>query len=152
MKEIIKLAAINKIQLLSASPYSGSPQRDSNLHFTRSTLSPSLVPTLSMSSLTKSIYPLFGLPLLCLAPPSPSSFSPCSLLSFLRVHTNVAVHSEVCLPALQFLQSLSRIRFLSCPFLSLPVPISPFSTLQLPFFPSVFPSLPPYLFHKAWLV
>ena len=37
--------------LLSASPYSGSPQRDSNLHFTRSTSSPSLAPTLSMSSI-----------------------------------------------------------------------------------------------------
>ena len=63
-----------------------------------------------------------------------------------------ALHSEVCLPALQFSQSLSRIRFLSCPFLSLPMPISPFSTLQLPFFPSVFPSLPPFPFHKVWLV
>ena len=52
--------------LLSASPYSGSPQRDSNLHFTRSTSSPSLAPTLSMSSLTKSIHLLLGLPLFLL--------------------------------------------------------------------------------------
>ena len=89
----------------------------------------------------------------CLAPPSPSSFSPRSLLlSFLHVHTKVASHSEVCLPAFQFSQSLSRIRFFSCPFLSLPVPISPFSTLQLPFFPFIFQSLPPFPFHKAWLV
>ena len=52
--------------LLSASSYSGSPQRDSNLHFTRSTSSPSLAPTLSMSSLTKSIHLLLGLPLFLL--------------------------------------------------------------------------------------
>ena len=52
--------------LLSASPYSGSPQCDSNLHFTRSTSSPSLAPNLSISSLTKSIYPLLGLPLFLL--------------------------------------------------------------------------------------
>ena len=52
--------------LLSASPYSGSPQRDSNLHFTRSTSSPSLAPTLTMSSLTKSIHLLLGLPLFLL--------------------------------------------------------------------------------------
>ena len=109
--------------LLSASPYSGSPQRESIFHFSRSTLSPSLAPTLSMSSLAKFFY---------LAPPSPSSFFPRSLLlSFSRGHTSVALHSEVCLLSLQ---SLSRIRFLSCPFLSLPVAISPFSTLQLPFF------------------
>ena len=89
----------------------------------------------------------------CLALPSPSSFSPCSLFfSFLCVHTNVALHSAVCLRSLQFSQSLSRIRFLSCPFLSLPMPISPFSALQLPFFPPVFPSPPPFPFHKAWLV
>ena len=70
-------------------------------------------------------------------------FSPRSLLlSFLRIHTNVALHFEVYFPALQFSQSLSRIRFLSCPFLSLLLPISLFSTLQLPFFPPVFPSLP----------
>ena len=43
--------------LLSASPYSGSPQRDSNLHFTRSTLSPSLAPTLSMPSPWPSSFP-----------------------------------------------------------------------------------------------
>ena len=79
-----------------------------------------------------------------LAPPSPSSFFPRSLfLSFSRGHTIVALHSEVCFLALSFSRSLSRIRFLSCPFLSLPVPISPFSTLQLPFYPPVFPSLPP---------
>ena len=57
--------AINRL-LLSASPYSVSPQRDSNLHFTRSTSSPSLAPTLSMSSLTKSIHLLLGLPLFLL--------------------------------------------------------------------------------------
>ena len=56
----------NLLLLLSASPYSGSPQRDSNLHFTRSTSSPSLAPTLSMSSLTKSIHLLLGLPLFLL--------------------------------------------------------------------------------------
>ena len=38
----------------------------------------------------------------CLTPSSPPSFFPRSLLlSFLRVHTSVALHSEVCLPALQ---------------------------------------------------
>ena len=52
--------------LLSASPYSGTPQRDSNLHFTRSTSSPSLAPTLSMSSLTKFIHLLLDLPLFLL--------------------------------------------------------------------------------------
>ena len=56
----------NLLLLLSASPYSGSPQCDSNLHFTRSTSSPSLAPTLSMSSLTKSIHLLLGLPLFLL--------------------------------------------------------------------------------------
>ena len=50
------------LPLLSASPYSGSLQRDSILHFTRSTSSPSLAPTHSMSSLTKSIHLLLGLP------------------------------------------------------------------------------------------
>ena len=132
----------------------GVPQRDSILHFIRSTSSPSLAPILSMSSLTKSIHlPLAFLFSFFLAPPSPSSFSPRSFLfSFLRVHTNSALHSKVCLPALQFLRSLSRIRFLSCPFLSLPVPISPFLTLQLSFFPPVFLSVPPFPFHKAWLV
>ena len=136
---------------LSASPYSGSPQRKSILHFTQSTLSPFLASTLSMSSLTKSILLLLGLPLFLLpGTASPSSFSPRSLLlSSLCVHTNVALHSEDGLPALQFSQSLLRIRFLSCPFLSLPVPISPFLTLQLPFFPPVFPSLPPFSFHKT---
>ena len=130
--------------LLLASPYSGSPQSDSNLHFTRSTLSPFLAPTLSMSSLTKSIHLFLGLPLFLLPGTAISIIlSPRSLLSsFLHVHTNIASHSKVCLPALQFLQSLSCIHFLSCPFLSLPVPISPFSTLQLPFFPFVFQSLP----------
>ena len=49
--------------LLSASPYSGSPQRDSNLHFTGFTSSPFLAPTLSMSFLIKSIHLLFGLSL-----------------------------------------------------------------------------------------
>ena len=49
-----------------------------------------------------------------LAPPSPSSFFPCSLLSFSRIHTSVALHPEVFLPALRFWRSLSRIRFLSC--------------------------------------
>ena len=140
--------------LLSASPYSESPQRNSILHFTRSSSSSSLAPTLSISSLTKSIHlPLAFLFSFCLAPSSPSSSSPRSLLlSFLRVHTNAALHFQVCLPALQFSRSLSRIRFISCPFLSLPMPISPFSTLQLPFFPPVFPSLPLFPFHKAWLV
>ena len=52
--------------LLSASPYSGSPQRESIFHFSRSTSSPSLAPTLSMSSLAKSIHLLFGLPLFLL--------------------------------------------------------------------------------------
>ena len=52
--------------LLSASPYSGSPQRESIFHFTRSTLSPSLAPTLSMSFLAKSIHLLLGLPFLLL--------------------------------------------------------------------------------------
>ena len=140
--------------LLSASPYSGSPQCNSNLHFTRSISSPSLAPTLSMSSLTKSIHLLLGLPLFLLPGTAISIilFPRSLLFSFLRVHTNLASHSEVCLPALQFSQSLSCIRFLSCPFLSLPVPISPFSTLQLPFFPFVVQSLPPFPFHKAWLV
>ena len=57
---------VKLLLLLSASPYSGSPQRDSNLHFTRSTSSPSLAPTLSMSSLNKSIHLLLGLPLFLL--------------------------------------------------------------------------------------
>ena len=52
--------------LLSASPCSGSPHRDSILHFTPSTSSPSLAPTLFMSSLTKSIQLLLGLPLFLL--------------------------------------------------------------------------------------
>ena len=52
--------------LLSASPYSGSPQRESIFHFSRSTSSPSLAPTLSMSSLAKSIHLPFGLPLFLL--------------------------------------------------------------------------------------
>ena len=52
--------------LLSASPYSGSPQRESIFHFSRSTSSPSLAPTLSMSSLAKSIHLLLGLPLFLL--------------------------------------------------------------------------------------
>ena len=69
-----------------------------------------------------------------LAPPSPSSFfSRGLLLFFSRVHISLALHPEVCPPAFRFSRSLSRIRFLSCPFLSLPVLISPFSTLQLPF-------------------
>ena len=79
-------------------------------------------------------------------------FFPRSLLSFSRDHTSVTLHPEVCLSTLQFSRSLLRIRFLSCRFLSLPVLISPFSTLQLPFFPPVLPSLPPFPFHKAWLV
>ena len=41
------------VLLLSASPYSGSQQRDSNLHFTRYTSPPSLAPTLSMPFFTK---------------------------------------------------------------------------------------------------
>ena len=62
--------------------YSGSPQRDSMLHFTRSTSSPSLAPTLSMSSLTKSIHLLLGLPLfLPHGTAIPSSFSHVVFLS-----------------------------------------------------------------------
>ena len=56
----------NQYLLLLASPYSESPQRNSNLHFTRSTSSPSLAPTFSMSSLTKSFHLLLGLPLFLL--------------------------------------------------------------------------------------
>ena len=52
--------------LLSAFPYSGSPQRESLLHKARSTSSPSLAPTISISSLTQSIHLLFDLPLLLL--------------------------------------------------------------------------------------
>ena len=62
----IKTPGYILLLLLSASPYSGSPQRDSNLHFTWSTSSPFLVLTLSMSSLTKSIHLLLGLPLFLL--------------------------------------------------------------------------------------
>ena len=53
--------------LLPASPYSGSPQRESVLHLIRSTSSASLAPTLSMSSLAKSIHLLLGLLLLLLS-------------------------------------------------------------------------------------
>ena len=68
-----------------------------------------------------------------LAPPSPSSFFPRSLLLyFSRVHTRVALHSEVCLLALRLTQSLSRIRFLSCPLLSLQVPIFNIATSIFP--------------------
>ena len=99
--------------LLLASPYLRSPQRESIFHLTRSTSSPSLATTLSMSSIAKP--PTFSLAFLFsfyLVPPSPSSFFPRSLLLFFsRVHTSVALHFEVCLLA----------------------PISPFSTLQLPF-------------------
>ena len=52
--------------LLSASPYSGSTQRESIFHLSRSTSSPSLAPTLSTSFLAKSIHLLFGLPLFLL--------------------------------------------------------------------------------------
>ena len=49
--------------LFSAFPYSGWTQRESLLHKTRSISSPSLAPTISMHSLTKSIHLFFGLPL-----------------------------------------------------------------------------------------
>ena len=64
--KMIKFASFSARMLLlvSASPYSGSPQHDSILHFTQSTSSPSLAPTLFMPSLTKSIHLLLGLPLL----------------------------------------------------------------------------------------
>ena len=52
--------------LLSASPYSGSPQSESILHLTRSTSSFSLAPTLSMSSHAKTIHLLLCLPLFLL--------------------------------------------------------------------------------------
>ena len=61
-----RLGIFIELLLLLVSPYWGSPQRNSNLHFTRSTSSPSLAPTLSMSSLTKSIHLLLGLPLFLL--------------------------------------------------------------------------------------
>ena len=54
---------IRLLLLLSASPYSGSPQRESILHLTRSISSPALAPTLFKSSLAKSIHLLLGLPL-----------------------------------------------------------------------------------------
>ena len=51
-----------------------------------------------------------------MSPSSPSSFFPRSLLLSLScVHTSVALHSEVCLLALRFSPSLSRICFLFCP-------------------------------------
>ena len=52
--------------LLSASPYSGRPQREIIFHLTLSTSSPSLTLTLSMSSLAKSIHLLLRLPLFLL--------------------------------------------------------------------------------------
>ena len=107
--------------LLSASPYSRSSQRESIFHLTRSISSPSLALTLNKSSFAKSIHFVLGP---SFSFPStwhrylPSSFFPRSLLlSSLRVHTSVALNSEVCLLASQFSQSLSRIRFylvLSC--------------------------------------
>ena len=104
--------------LLAAFPYSGSPQRESLLHKTRSTSSPSLAPTISMNSLTKSIHLLFGLSLFLL--PGIAIFIIPSqrnlLLSSSRVHTNVALCPEVYLAALQFLPYLLHTRTL-CPFL-----------------------------------
>ena len=72
---------------LSAFPNSGSSRRESLLHKTRSTSSPSLAPTTFMSSLTKSIHlrPFFYQVL-----PSLSFFSQRNLLfSSSSVHTNV---------------------------------------------------------------
>ena len=115
---------------LLASLYSGSPQHESIFHLSRSTLSPSLAPTLFPCLLSPNSFTFLSfLFSFYLAPPSPSSFFPCGLLlSFSLVHTSVALHTEVCLLALQFSQSLSRI----C-FLSFPVPISPFQLCNFHF-------------------
>ena len=81
-------------------------------------LLPWLQPFLCLLLPNPSTFSLAFLFSFCLAPPSPSSFFPRSLLlPFFTCHTSVALHSEVCLLALRFSQSLSRIRFLSCSFL-----------------------------------
>ena len=61
IQQVIRV--VPHLLLLSASPYSGSPQRKSIFHFSPSTSSPSLAPTLPMSFLAKSIHLLLGLSL-----------------------------------------------------------------------------------------
>ena len=66
-----------------------------------------------MSSLAQSTHlllPFFLLPGIATIIP----FLTKPFFSFSRVHTSVALHSKVCLLALRFLLSLSRIRCLSC--------------------------------------
>ena len=88
----------------------------------------------------------------CLAPPSPSSFSPRSLLPSFYVSYQRSLAFRSLSPSFAIFAVPLTYSFLILSFLSLPVPISPFSTLQFPFFPPVFPSLRPFPFYKAWLV
>ena len=147
--------ALLLLLLLSAFPYSGSPKRKSIFYLARSTSSPSLAPTLSTSSLAKSIHLLLALPLFLLPDTARSIILiPRSLLpSFSRVHASLALHSEVYLLALlaSFAVPLTY-SFLILSFLVTPSAHLTVFNSATSFFPPDFPSLPPFPFLKAWLV